>query len=58
MQGNVLEIISSLDCDVHEATDAVIEGIPMLVFNLFQFFQNKRCSYEELLLKICYQWKR
>ena len=39
----VLNIVASLNSDLHEATNPVIEGSSMLVFNLFQIFSNKRC---------------
>ena len=43
----VLKIIDSLDSDANESTKPVIKGTPMCVFNLFQFFYNKRCIHEE-----------
>ena len=30
----------------------------MQVFNLFQFFYNKRCRHEDLLFKGCVHWER
>ena len=45
--GKVLKIIASLNSDVHEDTNPVIDISPMWVFNFFQFLSNNRCSHEE-----------
>ena len=44
--GKVLKIISSLNSDVHEATNPVIEVSYMQVIHLFQIFSNKRSIHE------------
>ena len=55
--GEILNIIASLDSDVQEYNNPVIELSSMLFLNLFQLFYNERCSHEECLFKICTHWK-
>ena len=40
--GKVLSITAILNIGVHEATNPVIEGSPVQVFNFFLLFSNKR----------------
>ena len=56
--GKILKIIASLNSDLHEATNPVIEGHSMWFLNLFQIFYNKRCSHEEYLFKVIFHWER
>ena len=56
--GNILKIILSLNSDVHEATNPVIEGSWMWVFNFFHIFSNKKCSHEEFIFKGSVHWER
>ena len=46
-RGEILKIVASLNSCVHEATNPVIEGSPMWVFNFFRLFYNNRCIHEE-----------
>ena len=56
--GKILKNTASLNIDVHEATNPVIEVSSVIFLNLFQIFSNKRFSHEECLLKWFIHWQR
>ena len=55
--GEILKIIKSLNCDVHEYTNTEVEWSTMWFINLFQLFSNERCIHEECIFKWCIHWK-
>ena len=56
--GEILKIIVSLDSDVHESTNLVIEKSPMWFLDFFQLFSNERCLHKYYLFKRYIHWKR
>ena len=52
-----MKIIPSLDSDLHEYTNPVIEGSFMWFLILYQLLYNERCRHEECLFKLCVYWK-
>ena len=52
-----LKIIASMDSDVNDSTNSMIEISSMLFINFFELFSNDICSHEYCLLKWYVHWK-
>ena len=57
VHGEILKITASLNSDVHEYTNPIIDLSSMLFINAFQLFSNEICSHEECLFKRFIHWK-
>ena len=51
IQGKVLKIVASLNSDVYEATNPVIEGLSIKVYNSSRFSPRRGVSMKRLLSK-------
>ena len=49
--GDILKNVASLDSDVHESTNPVIEGSSIRLLNLFHILSNERCINKKNLFK-------
>ena len=57
--GDLLKIITSLNSDMYDSTNPVIDASSMCIPNFLHLCSNDRCSHEECLLKssICWEWR-
>ena len=55
--GNILNITASLNSDVHNPTNTVIERYSTW-FLIFQIFYNKGCIHKDYFFKVCVHWER